>query len=148
MDTINLVLENLQYDESREIQGYCAGGEIYIASENAAFPAENWYDLPFSVLESFVPQLVSFAMCNTDSCLLRFMDGPYSLSLNRDSLGKIATYCKENHTVIHSWEEIDFLTFLRSIISCLHAYDRFLYENGKPNHFSQEIITLKQILAT
>ena len=148
MDTINLVLENLQYDESREIQGYCAGGEIYIAFGNVAFPAENWYDFPFYVMETFVPQLISFTMGNTDSCLLRFVDGPYSLSLNRDSVGKIAIYCKENNTVIHSWEEIDFLTFLRSIISCLRAYDRFLYENGKQNHFSREIRTLKQILAT
>ena len=148
MYTINLVLENLQYDESRDVQGYCAGGEIYIASENAAFPAESWYDLPFSVLEKFVPQLISFTMGNTDSCLLRFVDGPYSLSLNRDSVGKIAIYCKENNTVIHSWEEIDFPAFLGSIISCLRGYDRFLCENGKPNHFSREIRTLKQILAT
>lgn len=148
MYTINLLLENLQYDESCANQGFCKGGDIFIASENVFFPAENWYDLPFFVLDVFVPKLISFTMGSTDFCLLCFMDGPYSLSLKRDSVGKIAIQCTEKHAVVHWWEEIDFPVFLRSVISCLHTYDRFLYENGKANHFSREIRILKQIVVT
>lgn len=148
MIEMRLHMEDLAYDASRCNMGYTVGGILYITIGDTAFPSEEWYDIVFTDLKSWIPGILSFGRNHTDSCLLPFMDGPCQIKLLRDSHGKILASCIRNNYAQMQNIEIDFLSFVNSVAKCAREYDRFLYINGSTSLFRNEIEGLKALLST
>ena len=142
---MELKLHDLQFDSQRP--GCCLGGLLYISIGDAFFPAENWYDMPFLDLQTWLPRLISFGSNHTDSCELPFMDGPYTARLSRLPDGSITVSCFDDHRLVPQ-KKVVLYVFFRSVITCLRKYDRFLFENGRENRFLMEIKQLKTLLDT
>lgn len=143
---MELFLDHLQFDSDREIIGFCVGGALYLVFSDTYFPAENWYDMAYQDLKTWLPNLISFGMNHTDSCKLTFMDGQYTARIARLPDGRITVSCLDDHSPVISDKEIDFGLFIRSVIGCCRKYDRFLFENNKENAFSWEIKQLKSLI--
>lgn len=144
---MELHLSQLEFDRDHQSTGFCIGGGLWLSFGDASFPEENWYDMVYTVLKYWLPGLCSFARNHTDTCVLEFMDGPYSVHMRR-ICGRICASCLRDHVAVISDRELDFPVFLKSVLHACRQYDRFLYENGEKQLFSSEIIELKRILDT
>ena len=111
------------------------------------FPEENWYDMAYHDLKNWSSALISFARNHTDSCVLSFMDGSYSLRLLRRESDIFAVGYRENRDVTGEFR-VEIAEFLHSVARCCRAYDRFLYQNGKNSLFSEEIRNFKMLFDT
>ena len=144
---MELILNAIDYDENRPMDGFSSGGELYVVTD-VFFPGEHWYDCVYLDLKTWLPNLISFGSNHTDTCFLNFMDGPYSIRLKRLSEGAVHADFIREQTVQAVSENIDLGMFLKSVLSCCRKYDRFLHENGKENLFQEEIKTLMKLLDT
>ncbi len=147
MTDMRLHLEDLDYDASRCNAGYTVGGIFYVTVGNTAFPCDEWYDIVFTDLKTWIPRIISFGSNHTDTCLLPFMDGSCQIRLFRDSDGQILVSCIRDHHAEIQNLPIDFLTFLKSVSKCAREYDRILYINGSTSLFRNEIAGLKALLS-
>lgn len=143
---MRLYLDDLQFAADRPSQGFSVGGSLYVSVAGAYFPSENWYDMVCFDLKNWIPGLVSFGLGHADSCVLAFMDGPYTIRLERTSDNTIQANCLRDSVSVVPKLEIKFSRFVRSVVSCCGKYDKFLMENGKSAHFLDEIKLLKTIL--
>ena len=143
---MELLLNSIDYDEARSRDGYSYGGELCITVHDEFFPAEHWYDSVYADLKNWLPRLISFGMNHADTCDLSFMDGPYAVRLSRLSDGIVDAVFLRHQIVADTAADIDVRALLKSVLSCCRKYDRFLYENGKPSQFQEEIRTLMHIL--
>lgn len=145
---MELILNRIDYAESLCLDGYSSGGNLFFSVADEFFPAEHWYDCAFLDLKTWLPRLISFGSNHTDRCEFSFMDGPYTLHLDRRKDGSICAHCFRDHDLIIFQQKVDLRTLLKSTLSCCRKYDRFLYENGKANVFQEEIKTLMKLLDT
>ena len=144
---MEMILNHIEFAENRPRDGYSSGGELYFVVGDVSFPAEHWYDCAYLNLKTWLPRLISFGSGHADSCALSFMDGPYTLRLNRREDGSIsADFLREQKTILQ--QTVDLRTLLKSVLSVCRKYDRFLYENGKMNEFHEEIKTFMKLLDT
>ena len=145
---MEMILNTVDFAENRPFDGDSSGGELYFAVGDGFFPEENWYDCAFQDLKTWIPRLISFGSNHTDSCEFFFMDGPYTIRLNRREDGSVYADCLRDHKSILSWQNVDLPVLLKSALSCCRKYDRFLYENGKTNRFQVEIKAIMKLLDT
>jgi len=145
---VEMLLSYIEFSENRPLSGYSSGGELYFAVGDGFFPEENWYDCAFQDLKTWIPRLISFGSNHTDSCEFFFMDGPYTIRLNRREDGSVYADCLRDHKSILLRQNVDLPVLLKSALSCCRKYDRFLFEKGKPNQFTHEIRLLKTLLDT
>lgn len=145
---MRLFIEKLEFDPNREAQGYSIGGELYFCLDDGFFPGDKWYDMAYSDLKIWIPALLSFGMDHTDSCRFNFMDGPYAVRLDRTEDGTVFASCLCDGVPKLRQIKVDPRELIKSVLVCCRKYDRFLYEHGKENHFSEEIKKLKTILDT
>ena len=143
---MRLYLEYLEFDPNREDQGYSIGGELYFSLDDRFFPGENWYDMAYFDLKTWIPALLSFGMKHTDSCFFNFMDGSYAVRMDRTEDGTIFASCLYDGVPKLRQMKVDFRELIKSFLSCCRKYDRFLYEHGKEHCFFEEIKKLKTIL--
>ena len=144
---MEMILNHIEFTENRPRDGYSSGGELYFSVGDRCFPAEYWYDSAWQDLKIWVPWLISFGSNHTDSCALSFMDGPYTIRLNRRVDGVVfADFLREN--TILSQHNVDLHRLLKSVLAACRKYDRFLFENRKTNAFQEEIKTLMKLLDT
>ena len=143
---MEMILNHIEFAENRPLDGYSIGGELYFSVGDSYFPVEHWYDFAFRDLKTWMPGLISFGSNHTDSCEFSFMDGPYTIGLTRRGDGVVRAEFLRNHIVVDSEQDVDMHTLLESALSCCRIYDRFLYDNGAPNQFTDEIRMLKTIL--
>ncbi len=143
---MRLYLDDLQFAADRPNQGFSVGGTLYVSLVDTYFPGENWYDMVWLDLKNWIPGLVSFGLGHADSCILAFMDGPYTIRLERANDGAVLVNCLRDSVSVVPKLEIDFNQFIRSVVNCCGKYDRFLMENGKNAQFLDEIKRLKIIL--
>lgn len=146
MTEMCLHLDGLSFDASRCNAGYTVGGILFVTIGDTAFPCEEWYDLVFIDLKSWIPSILSFGSNHTNSCLLSFMDGPYQIKLLRSIDNKVLASCIPNHHTEIQNKEIDFLSFLKSVAKCVREYDRFLHINGSNSLFREEIAGITALL--
>lgn len=145
---MEMLIGSIDFAENRRLSGYSSGGEIYFSVGERFFPAEHWYDTAFLDLKTWLPGLISFGSDHTDSCVLSFMDGPYTIWINRGENGCICSDFFRDRKIICSEQNVDLQVLIRSALSCCRKYDRFLFENGKPHQFTDECRILKTILDT
>ena len=144
---MELILNSLDLAENRPLDGYSSGGELYFAVDDGFFPGEHWYDCAYTDLKIWLPRLTSFSSNHTDSCELSFMDGPYIIRLNRRDDGAVFAEFLRERTIL-SQHNVDLRRLLKSVLAACRKYDRFLYDNGAPNQFTEEIRILKTLLDT
>ena len=145
---MQLYLEDLEFAPDQIKRGFSTGGALFVSIGNTYFPQENWYDMAWLDLKYWIPRLVSFCSNHTDSCQMPFMDGPYTIKLTRTKNNIIQAACLYYDTTMIPHTEIVLSKFIVSVIRCCRKYDRFLYENGKPAQFAEEIKQLKSTLYT
>ncbi len=143
---MRLYLDDLQFAADRPNYGFSVGGTLLVSVADTYFPSENWYDMVWLDLKSWIPGLISFGLGHTDSCVLAFMDGPYVIRLERTNDHVIQANCLRDSASVIPKLEIDFRYFIRSVVNCCGKYDRFLMENGKTAQFLEEIRIMKTIL--
>ena len=144
MEIMKLDIDVIEYDASRTETGFSTGGEIFLTVGQVYFPSEHWYDMVFFDLKLWVPSVLSFMSGHTDSCVLRFMDGPYSVKMIRRDGEVFASCWHDNQQTVHS-VLIDPYVLIKSVIKTLRKYDYFLYEHGHEPLFQEEINKLKDI---
>lgn len=144
---MEMILNSIDYAQDRPENGYSSGGELYFSLEDRYFPAEHWYDCAYLDLRTWLPRMISFGGNHTDSCVLSFMDGPYTIRLNRREDGAVFAVFLREHTILSQYN-MDLRRLLKSVLAACRKYDRFLHENGKMNVFQEEIKTLLKLLDT
>ena len=145
---MELILNAVDFEENRFVDGYSVGGELYFSVQNEFFPAEHWYDCTYLDLKNWLPGLISFVSKHTDFCAFLFMDGPYRIRLTRLPDGAVQAVALREQTEILREQDVSVRTLLKSVLSCCRKYDRFLHENGKQNLFQKEIRELLILLDT
>lgn len=139
MKTMLLHLDEIELDIIRIEQGFPVGGEICISVDGVAFPEEKWYDMVSVDLETWVPDLISFAGSHTDFCEMRFMDGPCRVRLTRRSDGLVSAVCLWENKAQIPQTVINFPVFLSSVAACVRKLSRELYEKDDRKRFRQKI---------
>lgn len=107
------------------------GGRIWLSIGEHDFPEEGWYDLPGILLEHWTPALESFGRGHTDFCKLGFMDGPYSVRLDREQDEVRVTCIERGREVLE--QKIDFPLFMESVRRRIREYDRVRYMGFMPD---------------
>ena len=106
------------------------GGRIWLDFGEKCFPEEGWYDLPGVLLESWMPQLESFFLGNTDFCELCFMDGPYKVRLRRTE-ERTTVICLDQKRIVVRDTQIDPGAFRESVKKAVRYYERMKYLSKK-----------------
>jgi len=145
---MQVCLDEIDFAPERTKDGFSSGGELYFTIDDEFFPEEHWYDYAYLDLKLWLPRICSFGSNHTDSCELSFMDGPYSIRLNRREDGSVCVNCLRNSITIISRQNVNLLYLFKSLLSCCRKYDRFLHENQKEPQFREEIILLNKLLDT
>ncbi len=145
---MEMILQPIEFAENRPQSGYSIGGELYFSVGDGYFPAERWYDCVYLDLNTWLPRLISFGSNHTDTCELSFMDGPYTIRLNRRENGSVSADFYRGQKAIGSEQNVDLRKLLKSVLSACRKYDRFLYENRKMSAFHEEIKLLMKLLDT
>lgn len=142
MESIRLHIDEIDYDAARISAGFSSGAIIYVMIGTTEFPGEQWYDMVFTDLKTWLPGLISFGRNHTDFCVLSFMDGPFQIRFTRQNNGATFVSCMRNNEPMIQEIEVDFSEFLESVIKCVRKYDRFMYEKGHPQQFVDELSKL------
>lgn len=140
MDIIELYLEDVEILRQRII-----GGTIYFKVNDEYFPQEHWYDAITTDLEEWLPRLLSFARSITDTCLLRFLDGPCCVQLKRHRNGIVSAACFWDNKVAAAVPDVDFSCFLESVVRSLRKYYRVLREQEIPFPYAEALSALTDV---
>lgn len=142
METLSLVLENIQLSDNRPTDSYAVDGSIFFRLGDVSIPEENWFDLVSVDLENWVPRLLSFAQKHTDRCVLSFMDGPACVTLIRSGANVFTSFAYGANIEVEN-TEFDQNKLIKSVIKCLRRYHRLLHQNGLQPRFQKEIEMLQ-----
>ena len=75
-------------------------GVIYALLDDHPFPEAQWSDLIVPVLHGWTADLLGFCRGNGDAVQLHFMDGPYTLEIRRQQLGKCRISCVRGRNAV------------------------------------------------
>ncbi len=120
-------------------------GNIYVSVGGVWFPSDQWFDMVSADLENWIPKLISFGKGHTDSCELRFMDGPYHIQLHRISHDEVSACCLANNRKVIPETVIDFQEFLSSCAKAIGSVGREIYRMNSLNQYDAYISELGNI---
>lgn len=96
-----------------------AWSTIYLECGRYCFPDNQWTDATSAVLEMWIGEIYRLIRKTTDSAILYFMDGDYSICLNLlDNETAIAKWIAPNNTLVLS-RTINLCHFARQLLSAV-----------------------------
>ena len=113
MDKLHLVV--LDFENYRK--GFPLWSVIYVKIDDKCFPDDQWWDATSSILEMWANNLASFLCECEDSCTLDFMDGDYTIRIERTASKHIKATFKKTSSIVLCCDSIDLVYFIRQILS-------------------------------
>lgn len=142
MEQLRLHLKDVDFEPSQVNKRLSVGAVLYVSVGDKFFPTDQWYDMLSFNFETWISGLLSFAEHHTDSCVLLFMDGPYQLKLERQSLSVVKAFFYKDHKEQIPQTEIDFADFLASVAKCVRSLATSIYMKDEHHVFRNQIANL------
>lgn len=115
-------------------------GHIWISCGDEAFPERRWYDFPVIVMGWWIASFCQVYSGKEECCRLVFMDGPFSVILNRsDSTATYVENYKETKVVqIGSFDE--------AFACCVAAAKEIIQFGSKQGWRNKDFIFLRDMI--
>lgn len=153
MNRIQLHIKSLEINTAPSNCVWPIWGDIFVEVNGHFFPDKNWSDAVSSILDMWLPNLISFMCGKNKECELYFMDGPHRIHLEWGHSQEINLSMlsgdKENATTTCDVDE-----FINSIVSgvdyfCEHCreYNSYFLSSKTFSRIEKGTKKLRRIVA-
>lgn len=117
MEKVQIVVRD--FDTYREI--FPLGSVYYIQIGIESFPSDCWTDLTTSVMSMWAENLSKMLLGIDSQITLFFMDGDYSIGLQKNEQSCAVMYCYGPNNIVMHKAYVDLLYFSRQLISAANV---------------------------